>query len=109
MIAAPKRHTKYKRPRQTINHVYNTQYDTVDHTLMLQILEKYGAPPKLCSYITRMYQELKFVLNIGKIKETMSQNVGVRQGDCMAPLLFLFMVMDFSETLEKEWTEAGLA
>ena len=56
-----------------------------------------------------MYQDLKVVLNIGKTKETMSQNVGVRQGDCMAPVLFLFMVMDFSETLEKEWTKAGLS
>ena len=26
----------------------------------------------------------------------------------MAPVLFLFMVMDFAETLEKEWTRAGL-
>ena len=69
---------------------------------MLQILEKYGAPTKLCSSITRMYQELKVVLKIGKTKETMSQNVRVRQGDCMAPVLFLFIVMTFAETLEKE-------
>ena len=26
LIAAPKRHTKYKRPRQRINHVDNTRY-----------------------------------------------------------------------------------
>ena len=26
LIAAPKRHTKYKRPRQKINHVDNTRY-----------------------------------------------------------------------------------
>ena len=39
----------------------------------------------------------------------MSQIVGVRQGDCMAPLLFLFMVMAFAETLEKEWTKSGLS
>ena len=76
-------------------------FDTVDHTLMLHILEKYGAPPKLRSSITRMYQELKVVLKIGKTKKTMSQNVGVRQGDCMAPVLFLFMVMAFAETLKK--------
>ena len=76
-------------------------FDTVDHTLMLQILKKYGAPPNLRSSITRMYQELKVVLKIGKTKETMSQFVSVRQGDCMAPVLFLFMVMAFAETLEK--------
>ena len=52
-------------------------FDTVDHTLMLHILKKYGAPPKLRSSIARMYQDLKFVLNIGKTKETMSETVGV--------------------------------
>ena len=74
-------------------------FDTVDHDLMLQILKKYGAPPKLRSSIARMYQDLKVVIKIGKIEETMSQTVGVRQGDCMAPVLFLFTIMAFSETL----------
>ena len=63
----------------------------------------------LSTTITIMYQDLKAVLKIGKNKETMSQNVGVRQGDCMSPVLFLFMVMAFSETLEKEWTKVGLS
>ena len=64
-------------------------FDTVDHTLMLQILKKYGFPPKIRSFIDRMYQYLKVVLNIGRNNETTSQTVGVRQGDCMAPVLFL--------------------
>ena len=76
-------------------------FDTVDHTLMLHILKKYVAPPKLRSPIARMYQDIKVVLKIGKTEETMSQTVGVRQGDCMAPVLFLFMMMAFAETLEK--------
>ena len=38
----------------------------------------------------------------------MVQTVGVRQGDCMAPVLFLFMVMAFVKTLEKKWIKAGL-
>ena len=76
-------------------------FDSVDHTLMLHILKKYGAPPKLRSSITRMYQDLKVVLDISKTEETMSQTVGVRQGYCMAPVIFLFILMAFSETLEK--------
>ena len=83
-------------------------FDTVDHTLMIHILKKYGASPKLRSSITRMYQDLKVVLKIGKTKEKMSQNVGERQGDCMAPVLLLFMMMAFAETLKKGWTKAGL-
>ena len=49
-----------------------------------------------------MYKYLKIILKIEKVEEKMSQKVGVRQGECMAPVLFLFMVMAFFETLEKE-------
>ena len=76
-------------------------FDTADHTLMLQILKKYGDPPKLRSSIARIYQDLNVVIKIEKTEETMSHTVGVRQGDCMAPVIFLFMVMAFSKTLEK--------
>jgi len=38
----------------------------------------------------------------------MSQTVGVRQGDYMAPVLILFMVIAFTESLEKKWSKAGL-
>ena len=42
-------------------------FDNVDHALMIQILKKYGATPKFRSSISRMYQDLKVVLKIGKI------------------------------------------
>ena len=83
-------------------------FDIVNHKMMLQILERYGDPPKLRSAISRMYKDLKIVLKIGKVEEKMNQTVGVRQGYCMAPVLFIFMVMAFAETLEKEWLKAGL-
>ena len=50
--------------------------------------------------MARIYQDLKCVLKIGKIKDTMSHTVGVRKVDCMAPVIFLFLVIDFSETIE---------
>ena len=37
----------------------------------------------------------------------MGQEVGVRQGDSMAPVLFLFMIMAFTETLEISWKKLG--
>ena len=76
-------------------------FDTTNHDITLKVLEHYGAPPKLCSAISRMYRDLKIVLNIGNIDEKMSQTVGVRQGDCMDPVLFIFMVMTLVKTLEK--------
>ena len=47
-------------------------FDTVNHVMMLNILERYGAPPKLQSAISRMYQDLKVILKIGTIEEKMS-------------------------------------
>ena len=43
-------------------------FDTVDHTLMLLFLKKYGAPPNLRSSIYRMYHNLKVFIKIGKTK-----------------------------------------
>ena len=63
-------------------------FDTVSHSTMLKILEQYGAPPKLRHSIVQMCADLKIVLKIGKAKADMGQKVRVRQGDCMAPVLF---------------------
>lgn len=76
-------------------------YDTANHDLLLRILERYGAPPQFVDAISRMYKDLVVVLKIEKSVEEILQEVGVRQG--MAPVLFLFLMPAFAETLEEEW------
>ena len=78
-------------------------YDTANHDLLLDILERYGAPPQFVSAIARTYQDLVVVLKIKKEVVKLPQTVGVRQGDNMAPVLFLFLMSAFAETLEDEW------
>ena len=55
-----------------------------------------------------MYKDSRVRLIIGKIDTTIPFKVGVKQGDSMAPVLFLFIIMGFAETLEGEWTRNGL-
>ncbi len=43
------------------------------------------------------------VLKIEKEVREIPQEVGVQQGDNMAPVLFLFLMTAFAETLELEW------
>jgi hypothetical protein len=52
-----------------------------------------------------MYTDLKVVLilKIGKEKIEIIQSVGVRQGDNLALVLFLFLLTAFAELLEKEY------
>ena len=67
-------------------------FDTVDHTLMLQILKKYGAPPKLCSSITRMYQDLKVVLKAITMRRN---NTGAIQFSLSYPDILTHCLLSF--------------
>jgi hypothetical protein len=64
-------------------------YDTANHELLLSILGKYGAPPKFVGAVQKIYSNNVVVLKIEKETEEFRQEVGVRQGDNMAPVLFL--------------------
>ena len=57
---------------------------------------------KLCSVIRRMYTDNKVKLILGNIDISIPFEVGVKQWDIVAPVLFLFIIMEFAETIEKE-------
>ncbi len=71
-----------------------------NHTLLLRILECYGAPPKFVTAIQTIYTDNICVLKIEKEIVEIPQSVRVRQGDNMAPVLFLFFMTAFAESLE---------
>jgi hypothetical protein len=83
-------------------------YDTANHNLLLDLLERYGAPPRFVSAIKQIYQDLVAVLKIEKEVVELTQSIGVRQGVNMAPVLFLFLMSASAETLETEWKNAGI-
>ena len=72
-------------------------------SFLIKILDKYGAPPKFVAAIKTMYTGLKVLLKINKETWKILQSVGVRQGNNMAPVLFLFLMLAAVETLELEW------
>jgi ribosome-binding ATPase YchF (GTP1/OBG family) len=56
-----------------------------------------------------MYTDLVVVLKTEKEIQEILQSVGVRQGDNMAPVLFLFLMSAAAEALEAKWRETGIA
>ena len=56
-----------------------------------------------------MYAKSIVKIVISKVEKSIDFTVGVKQGDIMAPVPFLFLMLDFSETLECEWTALGLS
>eukprot|EP00978_Attheya_sp_CCMP212_P004001 scaffold8535_cov32-Attheya_sp.AAC.1 len=84
-------------------------FDTANHALMYRILEKYGVPPQLCNVIKSLYEDASVNLKVGTADpRSTPYTVGVKQGDAMAPVLFLFLIQAFAETLEEEWEEAEI-
>ncbi len=78
-------------------------YNTANHVLLIDILRKYGTPPKFATTIENIYRNNTCVLKIEKETAEIPQTVGVWQGDNMAPVLFLFLMTAFAKTLEVIW------
>ena len=72
---------------------------TSNYALLIAILGKYGAFPILCSTIKRLYYKSIVKLIIEKVETSLDFNVGFKQVDIMDPVIFLFLMMAFSETL----------
>ncbi len=85
-----------------------TAYDTANHKLLIDILRRYGAPPKFSTANETIYHSNTCVLKIKNEVEEIPQSVGVRQGDNMAPDLFLFLMTAFAETLELLWKQMDI-
>ena len=55
-----------------------------------------------------MYMDNNLRLILVKIDISIPFEVRLKHGDSVAPVLFLFIVMAFSETLEEEWVKNNL-
>ena len=83
-------------------------FDTSNHIILIEILRKYGCPPKLCSTIKQMYRNNKVRIIIGKIDTSIPVEVGTKKGDSVSPVLFFFLIMAFTETVEAEWDKHNI-
>ena len=83
-------------------------FDTSNHVFLIKILERYSCLTNLQLAISRMYKNSVVRLIIGKVNTTIPFEVRVKQGDSVASILFLFLIMGFAETLEKEWIKHDL-
>ena len=75
-------------------------FDTVHHDLLCQILLKYGLPPALVETVKKLYKDCKVKIKVGKKYVEIDYTTGVHQGDNMSPVLFLFVIQAFLDTLQ---------
>jgi hypothetical protein len=77
-------------------------FNTVNHELLFPLLERHRAPKPPVDAVWRMHTDMNVKLQIGKEEDNMPCMVGVQQGNKMAPILFIFVMQAFSETLEEK-------
>jgi hypothetical protein len=78
-------------------------FATADHELIFLILKKYGVPETIISVIAKIYKDAVVILKVGEETREVAYKVGVKQGDNMAPVLFIYLMNAFAETLAKKW------
>ncbi len=83
-------------------------YDTVDRELLWKIMSRYGCPEELIFVLRKLYTDITIELKGYGKGFTIPSTVGVKQGDNLAPVLFIFFINAVAESIEPEWEEAGI-
>ena len=84
-------------------------FDSVDRNAMCLILAKFGIPPHIVELVRRLHTNNRVLLKVGKDDTIILNTAGVKQGDVMAPILFLFCIQACMEALATEWPAGKLS
>jgi hypothetical protein len=77
-------------------------FDTIQHPLLFQILEKYGIPLPLVEVVKKMYKNCTVSYKLEKETINIQYSTGVQQGDNTSPVLFAYIMQAFLNTLKTE-------
>ena len=67
-------------------------YDSIKHDIIYASLEKMGAPKKFINWVEKLYKDCNVSLKIGKEEVIINYGYGVKQGDNLAPTLFIIVI-----------------
>ena len=80
-------------------------FDTVPHSALWAVLRRRGIPAKLLGRIVALHTDVKVKLPVGDASASFDYTIGVKQGDSLAPVLFIFYIQAVLETLDRSsWT-----
>ena len=68
---------------------FNKALDSINHELLFKLLETFGIPDWVITVIKNLYKKIKIKLMVGKFVNFVNYSTGVKQGDNLAPILFI--------------------
>ena len=78
-------------------------FDKVPHEALFAIMRRFGLPDHFVNLVIRLHARAKVKVDIGGADTEVASTIGVRQGSCEGPPLFLFIMQAAMETFE--WPE----
>ena len=75
-------------------------FDSVPRGALWAILSKFGFPHHFINLVVRLHTNAKVEFTIGDTESEVESLIGVRQGSCEGPALFLFIIQAALETMD---------
>jgi hypothetical protein len=71
--------------------------------MLWKILKILGVPDYLIEVLKKLYTDVTINLRVGEKLEQFLSTSGVKQGDNLAPVLFIFVIHAVSNSIDKKW------
>ena len=83
-------------------------FDTAHHQLLYQLMAKFGIPKRVIRVVKKLYTSFKMELKMGKAKSIIEYLTRVKQGDVLAPKLFVFVMQAIAECVLQKWKDENI-
>ena len=74
-------------------------FDTVPREALFAVLRRFGLPDHFVNVIIRLHKNAMIKVKVGAVDSELESSIGVRQGSCEGPVLFLFIMQAALETM----------
>ncbi len=75
-------------------------FDSVSREALFAVLRRFGLPDHFVNVVIRLHEKAKIKVKIGEVVSELESTIGVRQGSCEGPVLFLFIMQAAIETMK---------
>ncbi len=85
-------------------------FDTVPREMLFRVLARLGFPPKIVNLVRLFHEKVTLEVDLDDDGSTIiiKCNIGVKQGDTLAPVLFLCYIQAVLETFFPKFEAAGI-
>ena len=75
-------------------------FGTVNREALWEVLRRFGIPDHFMNMLVRLHADAVIKIKIGEEDTDVNSSIGVRQGSCEGPVLYLFIMQAALETME---------